>query len=104
MIKLFGKVLGHYHDIASSISLLPSDDFDKKYSHSVESINKKVLKRTSDQMRIALELYMVSHPEIAEEVYFSDGYNNDKDLKLEMDKYKESVKKYDKRKSCTFAY
>lgn len=104
MIKLFGKVFGHYHDIASSISLLPSDDFDKKYSHSVAEINKKVLKKTSDQMRVALELYMVSHPEVVEEVYLSQKCKNDKDLRLEMDKYKESVKKYDKQKSCTFAY
>lgn len=90
MIKLFGKVLSHYHDIASSISLLPSDDFDNKFSHSVEAINNKAMQKTADQMKFALKTYMVENPNLRKQIYLSSCYMKDDQLKMEMEEYLES--------------
>lgn len=59
MIKLIGMFLDYYRKVTSSISLLPSDDFDKKFSHSAEEINEKIMKKTADQMKSALASYEV---------------------------------------------
>ncbi|MFW1971723.1 hypothetical protein [Acinetobacter bereziniae] len=104
MSKLFGKAFRRYQESASSISLLPNDDFEHKFSHSPYAIEEKAMKITAQQMREALSAYLVEHPEIIRELEESLIYLNDKQLQNEFDEFLKSAEQYVNKRQLKLAF
>ncbi|OTT31049.1 hypothetical protein [Acinetobacter baumannii] len=82
MSKLFGKAYRRYQETASSISLLPDDDFEHKFSHSVYALEEKAMKKTAKQMEHAFVVFLLEHPTIIENLEDSSLYTTKIDNSL----------------------
>ncbi len=94
MSKLFGRAYRLYQEAASSISLLPIDDFEHKFSHSAYALEQKAMRKTAQQMKDALAAYLVEHPEIKADLEKSSTYLTDMQLKIEFDEQLKSAEQY----------
>lgn len=104
MSKLFGKAFRRYQEAASSISLLPDDDFDLKFSHSIYVLEEKAMKKTAKQMENAFVTFLIENPQLIEDLKDSCAYANDDNLKLEFDEQVESAQKYVNKRQYKFAF
>ncbi len=98
MSKLFGRVLNRYQRIASSISLLPDDDYENTFSHSTHALEEKVMKRTAAQMRDVMIDYLKENPELIDELYRSIAKENNVQLQLELEENIRCAKKYGEKR------
>lgn len=103
MSKLFGSVFKRYQQIASSISLLPDDDFEHTFSHSARALEEKAMKKTADQMHAALTAYLIEHPELIEELSSSISNENNIQLKQEFDEHVKCAQEYVNKRQLKLA-